>query len=175
MKKFVYLLSCLLILAIVGLFVIKKPNGQAWLTANDILPKTSMIDQKLKSVADKVVAVYEDISILEKSQKEAPKIYRWKDSNGNWSYSDNPKSSANSEEVLLNPNDIVVLPSFETTSNNVSNTNANSLEKANPSVPNHQISTPSKVLNLYKDAKNVQKLMDNREKKISKAIDDTTD
>ncbi len=175
MKFFVYLISFILILALMGLFVLKKPTGQAWLTIDDVLPKTLMIDKEIKSITDKLSIAYENITTNKDSlteQSNEVKIYRWKDSNGNWVYSDKLKNSVESEEVLLDPNDVIVLPAFEVSTNN--SPNSYSPQKGNKASPSSLTAPPSKVLNLYKDANNVQKLMDERQHNISKAIKDST-
>ena len=176
MKNFIYLLSCILILAIAGLFVLKNPSGKAWLTTNDLLPNTVLVEQKVKSITEQVLAAYDNLSITENSQKSELKIYRWKDSSGNWHYSDTPQLSGNSEEVQFDANDITVLPAFEAAENKTINTNVNNSvnnsvnTRANTAAPN----TPNKIVNLYQDAKSVQKLMDNRAENIAKTVENNT-
>jgi len=167
MKFFVYLISFILILALMGLFVLKKPNGQTWISVNDLLPNTSMIDGKIKSFTGKILLAYESFRSAENNKIELGnevKIYRWKDSNGNWSYSDKPNASVESKQVFLDPKDIVVLPAFEVP------TNDDLLQKNNKALPSSLPTSPSKILDVYKDANNVQKLMDDREQNINKAI-----
>jgi len=175
MKFFVYLTSLILTLALMGLFVLKKPNGQAWLVVDDLFPKTLMIDQEIKSIADKLLVTYENFIVEENNQIEQGsdiKIYRWKDNSGNWSYSDKPKASVESEEVYLDPNDVVVLPAFKVSTNN--SPNAKPLKIDIMSSQNPLTTSPNNMLNLFKDANNVQKLIDDREENISKAIKDRT-
>jgi len=175
MKFFVYLISFILTLALMGLFVLKGPEGQPWLTVDDLLPKTLMIDKEIESIADKFLVTYENFTVEGNSQIEQGsdiKVYRWKDSSGNWSYSDKPKASADSEEVFLNPNDVVVLPAFDVSSSDFPN--SNSLKKGDKPSSSPLTTSPSKVLDLYKDANNVQKLMDERQQNISKTIKDST-
>lgn len=175
MKFFVYLISFILILALMGLFVIKRPGGQAWLTFDDVIPKKLMIDKEIEFIADKFLASFENFTTKEDSQVEQGsevKIYRWKDTNGNWSYSDKPRSSADSEEVFLDPNDVVVLPAFKASSSDLSTSKSSIQDNKLP--PSHSNTTPSKILDLYKDANNVQKLMDERQQNISNEIENST-
>lgn len=178
MKFFVYLVSFILILALAGLFILKKPNGQAWFTVDDLLPKMIMIENKLESITDNFLVKYESFTkeVKEESsqveQRSELKIYRWKDNNGNWSYSDKPKASAENEEIFLDPNDVVVLPALKVDTKNLPNAKAS--KKDDKISPSPLTVLPSKALNLYKDANNVQKLMDERQKNISKAIKDST-
>ena len=175
MKFFIYLISFILALSLIGLFVLKKPNGQAWLTVDDFLPNTLILDREIESIATTFKATYENLMASggnQIDQESEVKVYRWKDSNGNWSYSDKPRAFADSEEIFLDPNDVVVLPAF--------NASLVDSPKVKPSTkngdlsPNSSPTSPSKVLDLYKDANNVQKLMDERQQNISKAIKDGT-
>lgn len=179
MKFFVYLVSFILVLALAGLFVLKKPNGQAWFTVDEVLSKTIMIEKKLESITDNFLVKYENLT--EEAKEESSqveqvselKIYRWKDSNGNWSYSDKPKVLAESEEIFLDPNDVMVLPALKVGTKKFPN--AKTSKKDDKTSPSPLTISPSKTLNLYKDANNVQKLMDERQENISKAIKDSTD
>lgn len=166
MKYFLYLMSGILIIALMGLFFLKKPDGKTWLTVNELVPNASVIERKVKYIKNKLLIAYQDIT-SEGDQNDKVTIYRWKDSQGNWSYSDAPQGTSESEEVLLNPNDIVVLPALKTSNNTANSATLKTNEK--PSAKSVTTS-PSNVLNLYKDANNVQKLMDERQKNISKAI-----
>lgn len=175
MKFFIYLISIILILSLMGLFILKKPNGQAWIVIGDFLPNTFIFDKEIESIADKFKVTYESFTASESNQVgqgSEVKVYRWKDSKGNWSYSDKPRESADSEEVFFDPKDIVVLPEFKATLNDFSKP-APPIKKEK-TLPSSLTTSPSKVLDLYKDANNVQKLMDGREQSISEAIKDST-
>lgn len=167
MKLFMYLLSIILIIALSGLFIFKQPNGQAWLSVNSFIPNTQRMDEVINLARQKLHQLFES----DLSEKEgAIKVYRWKDSNGHWNYSDNPKASTKSEEVIFDPKDIQVLPTFNASSADLSN----SKKKYDNSEQKTLSTSPSKVLELYQDANNVQKLMDARQDKISKAIKEKT-
>jgi len=165
-KIFLYLLSIIVIIALMGLFVIKKPDGQAWLSLDDLSFKTHEIENTVKSLTNKFSVAYDNYTKEDDSQL---KIYRWKDNNGNWSYSDNPESAAHSEEVFLDPKAIVVLPAVELSTNTL----PNSIKKHDKATPSTESNVPSKVLSIYKDANNVQNIMNDRQQTISKAIKDS--
>lgn len=170
MKFFVYLISIIAIIALAGLFVFKQPNGQAWLSLDDLLPNTQIINEKIDIVTKKVSEVF-DNNQAEIDNKV--KVYRWKDSNGNWSYSDKPDASMKNEEIQFDPENIIKLPSIDVPSVNLSNTNSKVKQGSESS--NTLLTSPSKVVELYKDANNVQTLMDARQKKLSKVIKDNND
>ena len=158
-----------MILALMGLFVFKQPNGQSWLTVDDFFPNTLVMEKYIKSIKNKISMLYENFNVKNDGQV---KIYRWKDSNGNWRYSDKP-IAIESEEVVFDPKDIVVLPALDVATNDLSKPAL--IEKQDNVSKNPLTTTPSKVLELYKNANNVQKLMDERQQNISKAIKDNTD
>ena len=166
MKLFLYLISVIVIIALMGLFVIKKPDGQAWLSLDDLSFNTHEIENTVKSLTSKLSVVHDNYTKEDDSQL---KIYRWKDSKGNWSYSDNPESEMQSEEVFLDPKAIIVLPSLELSTNDL----PNSIKKHDTVSSSTESNAPSKVLSIYKGANNVQKIMDERQQTISKAIKDS--
>lgn len=168
MKFFVYLISIISIIALAGLFIFKQPNGQAWLSVDGFLPNAQVIDKKINSATSKFQQVFEKFA---PEKENNVKVYRWKDSNGHWSYSDKPQAPFESEEILFDPKDIIVLPAFDAAT--IDSSKPNSKEKHDDVSPNSVITTPSKVLDLYKDANNVQKLMDARQQKVSRAIKDS--
>jgi hypothetical protein len=170
MKLFVYLLPIILIIAVAGLFFLKQPNGQAWLSVDDFVSNTQIISEKINLATNKLNAVFE--KPISKNDGTI-KVYRWKDSNGHWSYSDKPKASIESEEILFDQKNSVVLPVFSLPT--VDTLNSNPKEKFDSSAPNTSLNTTSKVLELYKEAKNVQKLMDARQKNVSEAIKESID
>jgi hypothetical protein len=173
MKLFVYLLSVVVIIALAGLFVIKQPNGQPWLSANEFKPNTQAITEKINTITSKLKKVFEsDIA----KKDGAVKVYRWKDSKGNWNYSDTDNAT-NSEEVLYDPKDIIVLPALKPPSPDLTNLTDSTTHKKNTNAdpaPETLIPSPNKVLELYKDAKNVQSLIDSRQDKLSQAIKDSS-
>jgi hypothetical protein len=170
MKFFFYLTSIIIIVALMGLFVLKKPDGQPWFTVEGLLPKKVTIESNISDMKEKLLVTYEKLSLPDDSkltQGRDVKIYRWKDSNGDWSYSDKPKVSAENEAVFLDPNDVIVVPAFKAASNTLPQ--AKSATKEDNATPSLLTTSPSNILNLYEDANNVQKLMDTRQNTIEKA------
>jgi hypothetical protein len=165
MKFFTYLFSLISIFALAGLFVFKQPNGQVWLSADSFIPNTEKISEAINFSSNKLQQIFKN-DLPENNSTN--KVYRWKDSNGQWNYSDKAKAPIESDEVIFDPKDIIVLPAFDVPSVDSSN----SKEKHDRTPSKTFISSPSKVLELYQDANNVQKLMDSRQKNMSKAIKD---
>lgn len=169
MKTFIYIISLVLALAVLGLFVIKQPNGEPWLSIDAFSPGTIDIKEKVNLVTGKLNNVYKNITSQE---SDDIKVYRWKDADGNWSYSDKPNEMSNSQELILNPDDVMVLPSFDaSTINQPESKTDKSKVKASPS---NESNSPSKVLDVFKEANNVQKIMDDRQQTLSKAIEESS-
>ena len=68
MKIFSKLMILALIAGVVGIFFVKKPNGEPMFSINDFLPSF----------------------VTEMTKKPAPTLYRWQDEKGNWQYGDTP-------------------------------------------------------------------------------------
>ena len=170
MKFFIYVITCLLIIAFLGLFIVKKPNGETWLTINDLLPDKIIIADKIEPISEQLSAVYQRITASTNHQSDDVKIYRWQDKNGHWGYSDQPNSSTENEEVRFYPDDVIVLPALSSSENNLSGS-----KKTEHTIQETSL-TPStnKVLELYKDANNVQNLINERQQNLSEAIKNNT-
>ena len=122
MKYFTYLAISVMVIALISLFYLKKPNGQPWLTS-------SLIKNESFSIKDKVVALssntFEQLTLeLKKvgdkitssplASDSQSKIYKWQDEQGQWHFSDVPNKNGKSIEVHLDPADINVVVAEDT-------------------------------------------------------------
>ncbi len=165
MKFFAYLLLFSLSIALLGLFVLKKPNGQPWLSVDNLNSNSVLIEQELSAITSQIKAIYKGFTAENTSEV---KVYRWKDAEGTWHYSDKSSAAKKSEEIILNSEDILVLPAYKPSKNPTKP----SLIKGNEDITSHPSTTsPNKVTELFKDASNVQKLMDERQQKLSEQIE----
>ena len=174
MKFFVYLISVILIVALIGLFFLKKPDGQPWLSPAEITLSSVTINEAIDAFVDNALTTYKDITNqneLKIEQNDDVKIYRWKDSKGHWNYSDKPRLSAESEQVLIEPSNIITLPPIKA----IATESLEPRKKDNKPLPSPLTISPAKVLDLYKDAKNVQKVADERQTHINKTINGSDD
>ncbi len=157
--------STVLILGCAGLFVLKKPDGTPILSANDFLPDiTSIVTDAKRLISDAKEAassVGDDTESNAKATAQTqPSIYRWKDSNGQWQFSDTPPANQTAEAMNVSGNlnkDLVATyepPTEPTIENDVTTTST-----AGP-IP--MTVSPDKVSKLIEDADNIQKLMDDR-------------
>ena len=170
MKTFLYILSALAVTAILGLFVLKQPNGQPWININNLLSKTAPISNKFDTLKKDIKTTFDGITDYKNEQKNSSKIYRWQDNKGNWIYSDKPSSEFSNETVSLGSENIINLstePSLKLTTDS----------KLKSQTQNKELTTvplPNNINELYKDANNVQVLMNNRANIIADSVKKNT-
>ena len=167
MKFFTYLISIIAMVALAGLFIFKQPNGKTWLSIESFTPNTQEIGDKINVLSYKLNEIFNHVE----NKNSTVEVYRWKDSNGNWSYSDKPQISGDSEKVSFNAKDVTVLPATKVSSINSSTPT----KKGDGTTSNTLIVTPSKVTKLYEDANNIQNLMDARQANIAKSLKKSID
>lgn len=124
MKYFTYLAVMVLLISVVALFYLKRPDGQAWLTTEQVTNKSDALeeqmvalssdtfDQAVKLVADTSSKVVEKVTSSTKPSTTV--IFKWQDDTGQWHYSDQPNPNGNSEQVVLDPNDVTVVAAEDT-------------------------------------------------------------
>lgn len=171
MKSASYFLIMILLIAVASLFVIKRPDGKAWLS----------LDAITQSIAAKVNdAKFEGQQLIDKTasglsslgKDPAPTtttIYKWQDEKGVWHYSDKPNAFGDSEQVELDSSKITVMAAEDTRILNSLGQKPKN-EPMNPAIGLTTIK-PGEVKQLVEDAKNVQQLMDNRQKQLDEQID----
>ncbi|MFT6387778.1 MAG: hypothetical protein ACJAUP_001150 [Cellvibrionaceae bacterium] len=157
----------LLVLGLAGLFVLKKPDGTPWLSVDDLIPDTSLIKRSVSDAMSDQFVGGSDGNFLD----EKVSVYKWKDADGNWQFSDTPPENVIAQQILVGTNvnrDLAPLP-------------------ASPLAPREQPENrktipikdggfspttiaPNKVSKLVGDAKGVQKLVDDRQKKLDAAL-----
>jgi hypothetical protein len=157
MKYFVYIIISLLTLSILSLFVLKKPDGTAWLRVSDFGQQTTHVTNKFErlktDVSNKIHSFFEKTDDTE--------IYKWQDEKGTWHYSDKKEQQST---VWDKPDNLTVIPAFKPTDlPSVDKTKA----EENSNTHQQPLNRVDKLLN---DANNVQTIMDERNKKIDKAL-----
>lgn len=85
MKIFNKLLILLVIAALAGPFILKKPNGEPWLNWRDFIPNEAK--QAATAMKDSIAPTAEHV------------MYKWQDEKGIWQYGDQPPAGANAQPV----------------------------------------------------------------------------
>ena len=170
MKYVSYIMIMVMLICLGSLFILKRPDGKAWLDVSDVVQKLSgtakealgQSNQTLKDVVDYAKGVSDNNNEDAKALSQ-PVIYKWQDAQGNWIYSDKPNPQGDSEKHTLDPRRITIMAAEDTSI----------LEQIEEKKPSTQPSSglpsalnPAAVEQLMKDAKHVQKLMDERNKAL---------
>ncbi|MBX2810029.1 MAG: DUF4124 domain-containing protein [Cellvibrionaceae bacterium] len=153
----------LLVLGFAGLFVIKKPDGTAWLSLGQLMPDV----QGIKTSVDDVIP-----SQVLGGSEENVSVYRWQDAEGNWQFSDTPPDHSNAEQIRVNTHlnrDLV--PKLHTAPTPAAESKSGKAVFLKDST-NFSPTTvsPDKISELINDAKDVQGLMDNRQQQLDDAL-----
>lgn len=164
----------ILILGLAGLFVLKKPDGSPWLSTDDFIPDTQSITTIVQSITQKVknTAATDTADTTHTTSQQAISasgVYRWKDANGQWQFSDTPPEGQQAEAMHVSGNlnsDLSekYTPPEEEKEETVINTTTNTQEAIPASL------SPEKISTLMKDAQNIQKIMDERTSTIDKNL-----
>ena len=165
MKLIVKFFAALLVLGIGGLFILKKPDGTPWLSLDQILPQVSLSSVK-QTVTD---ALPEQVI---GGQDDQVTVYKWRDSEGNWQFSDTPPDGATAEQVLVdtNVNRDLVPELRESPITTTTDSGGKAIFIKDSSLPTPTTLAPDKLTKLIEDANNVQQLMDNRQQQLDEAL-----
>lgn len=161
MKLFIKVMLLALMLALVGPFYLKAPDGRPLLTYEDVKPDF-MVNlggwwKDVKQEAGKAVGNEHAGETL---------VYKWRDAEGVWQMSDSPPAGGAGYDTLwVDPdaNLIKGLPREEL--EQAAKEEPASTPAVN--VPLPLTVSPEQVSKLLEDAKNVQRLMDQRSKELN--------
>ncbi|TMP71809.1 DUF4124 domain-containing protein [Pseudoalteromonas sp. S1609] len=164
MKYFTYLAMSVMILAVVLLFFIKKPNGQPWLSTSVIHSESAEIKNEMVALSSGALdSITSAITTAANFETETPKpIYKWQDEQGQWHFSDVPNKNGKSEVVKLNPADINVVVAEDTA---ILSGSAKSAVKPFPQrAP--AIYNSESINKLFEDAEKAKKRIEQRSKEV---------
>lgn len=165
MSLIIKFFAFILVLGLAGMFVLKDPNGQAFLSVDDFIPDTSKITASVEKILPEQVVG---------GGSEKTMVYRWQDANGNWQFSDQPPSDVIAEQVLIDTHlNSDIAPPTPKTKAPVSEQRSGNAVWIGDSDSTPSIGTtvsPDKIEKLVDDAKNVQQLIDNRDQQLQDAL-----
>jgi len=149
--------SFLLVLGFAGLFVMKNPDGQPWLSAEDFVPEISFSnifpENLFASEAD--------------AGDSAVSVYRWRNAQGQWEFSDVPPEDRDVEKMTLSTN------ANRDLYTSAKEKPAEAKSQQGPSVADRLSPTtvsPAKIATLVSDAEGVQKLLDDRKQTMDETL-----
>ncbi len=159
MKMLSGFLSMLLVVGIGGLFFLETPGGEPWLSPGDLVPDADGLQHQARKEFNQVKGAV--------VSTEPSTVYRWQDANGVWQFSDTPpEDMRHVQTVQVDPdrNLIKGLPPRQTEPEDPSGA-----ESIVNSLPFPATIPMGEIPKLIEDAKNLQKLVDEREQRISEA------
>ncbi|NOU52893.1 DUF4124 domain-containing protein [Pseudoalteromonas sp. JBTF-M23] len=169
MKYFSYLMIMVLLVGVGSLFILKKPDGTPWLSFGAV---TEQVKQKTNTLLNdakrNLETVTEHTTSHATSTSQSGAIYKWQDANGNWVYSDKPNAQGKSQTHTLDPSRVTVMAAEDTS---ILNELAAKKAQIDSKLKNPSALNPTDVKQLMLDAKNIQKLMDERTKRLDQAIE----
>lgn len=155
MKRPIFIMLVLLAIAFTGPMLMKKPDG------------TPFMESPLDLFSSDSASTSGGQSSINSSQS----FYKWQAEDGTWHYSDQPQAGQNIETVTVNTNTNLIQglrmeKEEEKESEEV---------KAEPKEETSSIPLPmtvpfEKVSQMLDDANNLQQVMDDRNKKVEKAV-----
>lgn len=164
MKIFIKLMILVLVLGLAGPFVLKGPDGRPWMSVDDLGINSGALSWERLSLRAK--GLWSEVTggvsrITGGEPARGTRIYRWRDSEGNWQYSDRPNPNGVSETIVVdsNTNVIQATPLSQPETKKESEVTAQSPQIG---VPLPLTVNPGQVSKLIKDAKQVQELMNQR-------------
>ncbi len=173
MKRFCYFAVMLLLISVVLLFYIKKPDGKPYLelsmfehysekVSGDVSDFASQGADALSTQAKKLT---EKLS-FSKDAHAPVVVYKWQDEHGQWHYADTPHPNYSSTVVSLDPNNITVLPA-ETFQ---ADEKQSSTVKADVTPPALGVYDAKNVQKMMQEAEQVKQLMEQRNKQLEKQL-----
>ncbi len=158
----------LLLTSAVLLFYLKRPDGQPWLTVDGIATQTSEASKQIVSLSQAALAEAINTTSQQATKLTAElkgdqitRVYKWQDTQGQWHFSDKPNPNGDSKQVVLNPSDITVIEAETLPADSMNNSGPSSTNKSLLNVYN-----PKKVEQLFKDAQNIEKTLEQRSKQL---------
>lgn len=159
MKLFIKLMIFILVLGLAGPFIMKRPDGRPWMSLEDLLPDWHSLSPQVKnlwsSIGDSAAAVTSG------EPGDKTRVYKWRDSEGHWQFSDSPNPSGASEAVLIDPNTNIIqaTPLPKRKDEKAQTVTA---QESQIGVPLPTTVAPGKVSALMRDAQQVQELVNQR-------------
>lgn len=179
MKIFLKLMVLVLIVGLAGPFILRAPDGNPYLQISDFIPSWPNLTLTMKRWWNNIGAqssALEDLAASEDSDKfntwGKVRVYRWRDKDGIWQYSDTlPKDGqteteletiADLETMWLNPSENIIAGSAGKSVQDVAEEEDSAAGQSDFRLPLPLTVAPDKVPQLMEDARKVQQLMQQR-------------
>lgn len=162
MKYFTYLAVSVVIIAVISLFYLKKPNGETWLSTSVVINESQQIKDKIISFTSNTFEQAVS-SVSNTPSTTRSKIFKWQDRQGQWHFSDTPHPNGKSVEVKLDPKDINVVVAQDTAIlSGSSKSSAVNNTSATPTVYD-----PVSIKKVFDDAEKAKQKLEQRTKQLN--------
>ena len=167
MKIFVKLLVLLLVLGLAAPFIMKRPDGRPWMALPDVLPDTGAASAIVSRYWSGLRDRFNTPEFSVGTDTGPTQVYKWRDSAGNWQYSDKPNPAGASETLWVDPNSnlvqATVVPEPPKKPKIADEVTA---QDGKIGVPLPLTVQPGQVSTLIQDARQVQELMNGRQQTL---------
>ena len=170
MKYFTYIAISVMVIALISLFYLKKPNGQPWLTSTLIKNESFSIKDEMVALSSNILEPFtlevkkaaDQLTSSSLSSDGQVKIYKWQDELGQWHFSDVPNKNGKSVAVTLNLADSNVVVAEDTAILSGSAKSAvDPFPQRAPEIYNSQ-----SIKKLFEDAEKAKQRLEQRSKEV---------
>ncbi|MFT4775927.1 MAG: hypothetical protein ACI9B7_000292 [Oleispira sp.] len=155
MKRPIFIMCVLVVIAFAGPMLLKKPDGSAFIDSPLDFFSTNSTGSKNN----------------ESSNMTRQSFYKWQDDDGTWHYSDQPQAGKNIETVTVNTNTNLIQGLRREKNKELAVIEKKSESKTEGSTMPLPMTVPiEKISKILQDANNIQQLMDDRNQQIEQAI-----
>ena len=162
MKYFTYLAVSVMIIAVISLFYLKKPNGETWLSTSVVINESQQIKDKIISFTSNTFEQAVS-SVSNTPSTTRSKIFKWQDRQGQWHFSDTPHHNGKSVEVKLDPKDINVVVAQDTAI--LSGSSKSSAVNSTSATPT--VYDPVSIKKVFDDAEKAKQKLEQRTKQLN--------
>lgn len=155
MKRPIFIMLVLLAIAFTGPMIMKKPDG------------TPFLESPLELFSSDFKATTDGQSSINSSQS----FYKWQAEDGTWHYSDQPQAGKNIETVTVNTNtNLIQGLRMEKEEETEPEKVKEEAREETSSIPLPMTVPFEKASQMLDDANNLQQVMDDRNKKVERAL-----
>ncbi len=156
MKRPIFIMIVLVVIAFAGPMLMKKPDGTAFMES----------PLEIFSSSDSSSSDNRDVNTSQS-------FYKWQSEDGTWHYSDQPQAGQNVETVTVNANTNLIqglrAEKKEEAEERDGDKKRDQVKAETPAIPLPMTVPLEKVSKMLEDASNMQQVMDDRNKKIEQA------
>lgn len=167
MKLVIKLLLLILVFGVSGLFILKRPDGNPWLSVEAFGLDIAMAGKEIERVTRVFAQQDKTTQSRNDGKSQSIKVYKWRDPDGSWKYSDKPPADRDElvvETMMINSNTNVVPARKLSETAEKKPSNPVGLEQ--DKVPLPLSVSPSQIKDLAEEAKKVQQLSHQRDESL---------